>query len=133
DSVVFSGWIPEAEKVAHHRLADVFVLPGRKEGFGIVFLEAAACGVPVVASVLDGSGEAMLDGALGELVDPRDLDSVSAGILRALARPKRVPPELASLASDSFVERVHQLVDTLMGATACAGASFPGPPSPRSD
>jgi glycosyltransferase involved in cell wall biosynthesis len=114
DSVVFSGWIPETDKVAHHRLADVFVLPGRKEGFGIVFLEAAGCGVPVVASLLDGSREAMLDGALGELVDPRDLSSVSAGILRALARPKGVRPELPRLGYDSFVERVHQLVDALI-------------------
>ena len=40
-------------------LADAFVMPGRGEGFGFVFLEAMACGVPVVASTLDGSREAV--------------------------------------------------------------------------
>src|SRR5258706_3551116 len=41
-----------------------------RRGFGIVFLEAMACGVPVIGSKLDGSREALLDGQLGRLVDP---------------------------------------------------------------
>ncbi len=112
DAVVFTGWIAETEKVDHHRLADVFVMPGRKEGFGIVFLEALACGIPVVASALDGSREAVLEGALGELVDPTDLEDVTAGILRALRQPKGVVrPELSMFSFESFVSRVHALVD----------------------
>jgi glycosyltransferase involved in cell wall biosynthesis len=70
DSVVFAGYIPESEKVAHYNLADVYVMPSRGEGFGIVLIEAAACGVPVVGSLADGSREALLDGRLGCLVDP---------------------------------------------------------------
>ena len=55
DAVVFAGYITEAEKVRHFGLADVFLLAGWGEGFGIVLLEAMACGVPVVASRRDGS------------------------------------------------------------------------------
>src|SRR5205085_1990385 len=71
DSVVFTGYIPESEKVAHYNLADVYVMPSHGEGFGIVLLEAAACGVPVVGSRGDGSREALLGGRLGSLVDPK--------------------------------------------------------------
>ena len=50
--------IAEADKADYFRLADVFAMPGRGEGFGFVFLEALACGVPAVGSRLDGSREA---------------------------------------------------------------------------
>ena len=50
DHVIFTGYIPESEKIAHYNLADVFVMPSTGEGFGIVLLEAVACGVPVVGS-----------------------------------------------------------------------------------
>ena len=67
--------IPESEKVAHYNLADAYVMPSR-EGFGIVLIEAAAGGVPVVGSQADGSREALLDGRLGRLVDPRKPDEL---------------------------------------------------------
>ena len=62
DRVVFTGEIPEGEKVAHYNLADAFVMPSVGEGFGLVFLEALACGVPCVGSALDGGREALRDG-----------------------------------------------------------------------
>ena len=69
--MVFAGRVAESEKAAHYRLADAFVMPGYGEGFGIVYLEALACGIPVLASKLDASGEALRDGTMGLLVDPR--------------------------------------------------------------
>src|SRR5439155_2564410 len=72
DRVVFTGFIPEALKADYYRLADAYVMPSRGEGFGIVFLEAMACGIPVMGSRLDGSREALLDGELGVLVNPDD-------------------------------------------------------------
>ena len=60
--VVFTGYIPEDEKADHFRIADAFVMPGRGEGFGIVYLEAMACGIPVVASKADASREVVLNG-----------------------------------------------------------------------
>jgi phosphatidyl-myo-inositol dimannoside synthase len=70
DRVIFTGYVPESEQVAHFNLADVYVMPSTGEGFGIVLLEAVACGIPVVGSRVDGSREALLDGQLGRLVDP---------------------------------------------------------------
>jgi glycosyltransferase involved in cell wall biosynthesis len=70
DNVVFVGRVRESEKVAHYNLADAYVMPSTGEGFGIVLIEAAACGVPVLGSQVDGSREALLDGRLGRLVDP---------------------------------------------------------------
>ncbi len=111
DRVVFAGRIPECEKIRHYRLADAFVMPGRGEGFGIVYLEALACGIPVVGSRIDGSRDALMDGRLGILVDPRDPEQVLEGLRRALDRPKGVPPELAEYGCDRFEERVFRLLD----------------------
>lgn len=94
-SVVFTGFVEEGEKAAHLRLADVFALPGWGEGFGIAYLEAMACGIPTVGSLLDGSREALRGGALGELADPTDPTSICASIFRAFETPRGVPPGLS--------------------------------------
>jgi glycosyltransferase involved in cell wall biosynthesis len=110
DRVVFAGYIPEAEKADHYRLADAFVMPGRGEGFGIVYLEALACGVPVVASSLDASREAVRDGALGEVVDPGDAASVRRGILGALATEHDgIPAGLSYFSFERFEKRWHRV------------------------
>ena len=111
--VVFCGRVPEAEKADHYRLADAFVMPGRGEGFGIVYLEAMACGIPVLGSRLDASREALRQGELGILVDPDDPTALQAGILAALARPKAVPAGLAHFHADRFAERVAALLASL--------------------
>lgn len=114
DRVIFTGMVKEADKGDLFRLADAFVMPGRGEGFGFVFLEALACGVPAVGSKLDGSREALRNGMLGELVDPTDADSIKAGILRALAKPKGIPPGLAYFAWPAFCQRVADAVRMLV-------------------
>ena len=83
--VIFAGRIAEAEKVAHYNLADVYVMPSRGEGFGIALIEAAACGVPVVGSSVDGSRDALLDGQLGRMVDPSKPDE----LIEAITAPIR--------------------------------------------
>jgi glycosyltransferase involved in cell wall biosynthesis len=111
--VVFAGRVPEAEKADHYRVADVFVMPGRQEGFGFVFLEAMASGIPVVASSLDGSREAVLDGELGELADPDDREALKAAIRRALRRPRQIPDGLAFFSYEKFRERLHDIIGSL--------------------
>ena len=66
-------------------------MPGREEGFGIVYLEAMLCGVQAVASLLDGSKKTVLDEKLGVLVSPIDPSSVQKGIREALSRGEGVP------------------------------------------
>ena len=57
---------------------------GDVEGFGIVFLEANACGKPVVAGRTGGVAEAVADGETGLLVDPENVDEIAAAVLRLL-------------------------------------------------
>ena len=113
DRVVFAGYVPEDEKADHYRLADAFVMPGRGEGFGIVYLEALACGVPVVASSADASREAVRDGRLGVVVDPDDQASIREGILDALAPPKGVPEGLDYFSQERFDERWRTVVSDI--------------------
>jgi glycosyltransferase involved in cell wall biosynthesis len=114
ERVIFTGRVPEIEKAEMFRLADAFVMPGRGEGFGFVFLEALACGIPVVGSQLDGSREALRDGLLGELVDPANLESVKHGILQALAKPKAIPDGLNYFSWPEFAGRVADAVRKLL-------------------
>ena len=120
DRVVFAGYVPEEEKVDHYRLANAFVMPGRTEGFGIVYLEALACGIPVVASNADASQEAVRGGELGVVVDPDDLSSVKSGIREALDAPRGVPDKIDYYSAERFTERWHEVV---AGELAAARAS----------
>jgi|SRR5579862_529619 len=102
ERVVFAGFVPEELKPDYYRLADAYVMPSRGEGFGIVFLEALSCGLPVMGSSIDGSREALLDGAMGVLVNPEQTGDVLQGILATLSRAKRVPDELKKFSQASF-------------------------------
>jgi glycosyltransferase involved in cell wall biosynthesis len=114
DSVIFTGRISEEEKADIIRLADLFVMPSRGEGFGFVILEALACGVPVVASAADGTREAVLNGKLGLLVDPDDPHSILRGIRDGLRRPRGVPTGLDHFSYQNFSARLqHALLPAL--------------------
>jgi phosphatidyl-myo-inositol dimannoside synthase len=89
DYVIFAGRIPESEKVAHYRLADAYVMPSYGEGFGIALIEAAACGIPIVGSSADGSRDALLDGRLGRMVDPKKPDELIEAITAAMSGAQR--------------------------------------------
>ena len=89
--VQFLGRVPDADLPALYACADVFAMCCRDrwrgleaEGFGIVFLEAAACGVPAVAGRSGGSHEAVVDGETGYVVEPRDVGAVRAALARLL-------------------------------------------------
>ncbi len=113
--VLFTGFISESEKMDTYRLADAFVMPGRGEGFGIVYLEAMACGVPVVGSKTDGGAEALQNGKLGIMVDPNSPDEIKNGILEAIRRPKgTVPAGLEEFSFPNFEKRFHGIVGTIL-------------------
>jgi len=114
DRVVFTGLFPEEEKADLYNLADVYVMPSRGEGFGFVFLEALACGVPVIASRLDGGREAVREGQLGQLVDPTNPAEIRLAILDALASgQKQIPEGLDYFSYTNFERRTHAILDNL--------------------
>lgn len=102
--------VAESDKADLFRLADVFGMPGRGEGFGLAFPDALACRVPAVGSKIDGSREALRDGMLGELVDPDYPISIERGILHALTKLGSVLAGLSYFARPAFAQRVAEAV-----------------------
>ncbi len=103
-AVHFAGFVPEAAKVAWYNLADVFVLPSRLEGFGLVAAEAMACGKPVVASRAGSLPEVIAAGETGILCDPDDAGAFARAILRLLAEPS-----VADKMGQAGLERARRL------------------------
>ncbi len=110
DYVEFTGYISEKEKADHYRLADVYVMPSKGEGFGFVFLEAMACGIPVIASIRDGGKEAVRNGLLGEVVDPDDPEMYMDKIKRLLSKKKSIPEGLEYFYFKNFRERLRKIL-----------------------
>jgi glycosyltransferase involved in cell wall biosynthesis len=101
-AVHFAGY--QEDVVSAYAAMDVFVLPSRDEGFGLVFLEAMAVGVPVVGTRVIGSEDAVEDGVTGRLVpyaDPAALAAAIGGILGS--------PDLARRLRETASERVRRV------------------------
>ena len=95
-SVVFTGQVSEEDLPRYYRLGDVFAMPCRNrlggfevEGWGNVFIEAAACGRPVVVGDSGGAGESLVDGETGLLVDGSDVRAVADAVAGLLTDPAR--------------------------------------------
>lgn len=94
DRVIFAGRAPDdAALRAYYSACDVFVMPSQTvmsedvckgEGFGIAYIEASACGKPVVAGDGGGVPDAVIDGVTGLLVDPTDMEAIAGAIVRLL-------------------------------------------------
>jgi glycosyltransferase involved in cell wall biosynthesis len=89
DRVVFAGRVGRDAMPALFRSADVVVAVPWYEPFGIVPLEAMACGVPVVASEVGGLQDTVCEGSTGELVPPRRPDVLAHRLRQLLADPIR--------------------------------------------
>ncbi|WP_067830108.1 glycosyltransferase family 4 protein [Nocardia inohanensis] len=92
DDVVFAGRVASKELAAHYTIADVFAMPSRTRGFGldveglgIVYLEASAAGVPVVAGNSGGAPETVREGETGLVVNGRSTDSITEAIVQILS------------------------------------------------
>jgi glycosyltransferase involved in cell wall biosynthesis len=114
DRVVFAGMIEEAEKADHYRTADVYVMPSKFEGFGFVNIEAIACGIPTIASTIDGSRESVREGEIGWMVDPFDPDAIEKAVMEALATPRGIPEGLSYFAFSNFRQRLQDTLRPLM-------------------
>ena len=96
EHVVFTGSVPWEELPAHYAAGDIFAMPCRSrlgglevEGLGIVYLEASATGLPVVAGDSGGAPDAVLAGRTGLVVDGRGVDAVADAVGELLDDPER--------------------------------------------
>jgi len=114
DMVRFLGYVPDAELPDLYRLADLFVMPSETEGFGIVYLEAAACGLRVLGGAGDGSGDAIQDSRVGATVDPHDPDALLAAITAGLQAGRVDPALIAAYRRPHFARVACLLLAELM-------------------
>src|SRR4029077_4008086 len=127
----FLGRVSDADLPALYACADVFAMSCRErwagleaEGFGIVFLEAAACGVPAVAGRSGGSHEAVADGATGYVVAPRDVAALRAAIAGLVADDElrtRMGAAARQRAVDEFAyDRLATMLEPVAGGLLSA-------------
>lgn len=96
DACVFAGQVPEDDLPRYYAVGDVFAMPCRTrlgglevEGWGNVFIEAAACGRPVVVGDSGGARESLVDGETGILVDGKDTAAIADAVATLLGDPER--------------------------------------------
>jgi phosphatidylinositol alpha-1,6-mannosyltransferase len=111
-SVIFAGQVSEEELPRHYAVGDVFAMPCRTrlgglevEGWGNVFIEAAACARPVVVGDSGGAREALVDGETGLLVDGADVATVADAVASLLGDPTLA--RRMGAAGRARVERSH--------------------------
>lgn len=84
DRVTLAGAVPHEDISAYLRSADIFCMPSFAEGIPIALMEAMACGLPVIASMIMGIPELVEDGVSGTLVTPGDVSALAAGLRHQL-------------------------------------------------
>lgn len=114
-SVKLIGFIADEELSDHFLLADLFIMPSKKEGFGIVFIEAAAHGCQVIAGNIDGSTDALLNGELGQLINPNSEEEIINAIQKAINNTAHQPKAqqercIKHFGFESYVEKVNGLI-----------------------
>jgi glycosyltransferase involved in cell wall biosynthesis len=90
EQVQLLGFVPEERKFQLLSNSDIFALPSLHEGFGLVYLEAMSCGLPVIAGTTGGQNDFLVDGETGFLVDHDDIDSLKVAMEKLLNAPSAV-------------------------------------------
>jgi phosphatidyl-myo-inositol dimannoside synthase len=114
--VILTGFIADEEIADHFSLADIYVMPSIKEGFGIVFVEAMYYGVPVIATNADGSSDALLHGKLGLLTEPESTSAVKEALLKMIADHDNYLPSHALLMENFGYESYKRKLAYILNA-----------------
>lgn len=86
DCVTLAGFIPDEQLCDYYNLCELFAMPSKREGFGIVYLEALACGKPCLGGNQDGAIDALCHGELGALVNPDDVEAIAKTTIQILEK-----------------------------------------------
>ena len=122
DCVTLAGFVSDNELADYYNLCDVFAMPSKGEGFGIVYLEALACGKPTIGGNQDGAIDALCHGELGVLVNPDEVEELGETIIQILQGKYSLPilyqPEMLrqkviqTYGFDRFKQYLSQLLST---------------------
>jgi glycosyltransferase involved in cell wall biosynthesis len=120
--VTLAGFVPDDELADYYNLCSLYAMPSKREGFGIAYLEAMACGKPAIAGDRDGARDALVDGELGVLVDPDDATAFGAAAVEVLSgrhpNPAIYDPDglrrqvVERFGPDSFRRRLEGILDS---------------------
>jgi phosphatidyl-myo-inositol dimannoside synthase len=129
DHVIFTGLVPDEDLPAIYALCDVFAMPSRQnlvehsvEGFGLVFLEANACGKPVIGGRSGGISDAVVDGVTGFLVNPQNPQEI-ANVLKILLTNRELARRLGDQGRsrvlneftwDTVCKRIQAILDSIV-------------------
>lgn len=124
DRVRLIGYVEDAKVSDWYHASDAYVMPSSQEGFGLVFIEAMYHGLPVIAGNRDGSVDALLQGELGQLVDPFNIQEIAAAIIRVLSNPDACYPNHQKLMENfgypKYREKMELCLQKILSTNASA-------------
>jgi glycosyltransferase involved in cell wall biosynthesis len=134
ENIRFTGKVLDGELPLYYQAADLFAFHTLHEGFGIVLLEAMACGKPVVTTRAGGTLDIVVEGDGGHLVQPRDAEALAERVLRVLADPneaRRMGERNRLRVEENFnwdrlTDRYMTLYEEATGAQARQASNLPG-------
>jgi phosphatidyl-myo-inositol dimannoside synthase len=114
-NIIITGFIAEEELPNLFSMADIYVMPSVKEGFGIVFIEAMYYGVPVIAANVDGSTDALLQGKLGYLIPPENPLKIAEAVEAIFENEKTSTPNykllMESFGYSTYKNKLEKVVE----------------------
>lgn len=117
-SVRFLGYVPFDSLPDLYRAADVFVMPSTGEGFGIVYLEAMACGTPAVGLAVGGAGDALGDGQLGHIATVETLaQTIWSALTKDTDRQKLATAVAARFGPAIYFQQLHSILQSWFAET----------------